>query len=153
MIKEGLVIVSTILIYELFDREDCGFVGGVDNGSDSNDDSDNGSNDRGISDDSDSDVNVDGTFSTVDDGVTDECDIKCNRDEGFGDEVANVNCDEEVDEYKCDDDDDDNDDGGGGDVDEDGTDDEDGNDDICDAVAEECKDGRLLWLLTELLAV
>lgn len=41
---------------------------------------------------------MDGTFSIVDDGVTDECDIEGKRDEGFGDEEANVNCDDEVDE-------------------------------------------------------
>jgi hypothetical protein len=147
------------MIYEPFDGEDCGFGAGVDSGSDINDDGDNDDcSERGISDDSVSDVNMDGIFSIVDDGVTDECDIKGNRDEGFGDDEDNINCDAEVDENKCIDDDVDVDGGGGGVNDdstgEDGTVDEGGdNDDICDAVAEECKNVRLLWVLTELLAI
>jgi hypothetical protein len=111
----------------------------------------NDCNDTGLSDDSDSDVNTDGNFIIVG-GVTGECDTKGNGDEGFGDEV-NVKCDDEVDGNKCvvvdDDDDDDDDEGGGGGVNDDGNGEDDADDEIddderCDAVAEECDDGRLL---------
>jgi hypothetical protein len=158
----GLVTVSSILIYELFDVEDCGFSDGVDNDSASNDDGDDDCCDKGFSDDSVNDVNIDGTFSK-DGGDTGVRDTKGNREEGSGDE-DDINFDGEVDENKCvdfivvddgeddgiDDDDDSNDDndGGGANDDgngEDGANDEIGdNDDICDDVAEECKDGRLL---------
>jgi hypothetical protein len=142
----------------------------VDNGSDSNDDGENDCSDTGLSDDSDSDVTMDGTFGIVG-GVNGECDIKGNGDEGFGDEEDNIKCDDDdVDGNKCDDDDDDDDDDndddgdddndndGGGGVNDDGNgeggaDDEICDDDICDAVAEECKDVRLLLVLKELLAV
>jgi hypothetical protein len=155
IIREGSVIVSTVLIYELFGGEDCGFSAGVDNDSDSNDDGDNDCSDRGISDDCDSDVNMAGTLSTVDDAVTDECDTRGKRDEGLGDEETNKNCDDEVDENNCgggggddgddDDDDNDNDDdddsSGIGDDDNDDNDNDDGDDDSS-GIGEDGTDGE-----------
>jgi hypothetical protein len=147
--RDGSVTVSTVLKYELFKGEACGFCVGVDNGLDGNND---GCGKAGISDDCDINAIMDVTFNVVDDGVTDVCDVKDNGDEGFGDEEGTVNCDDRVDKDE------------GADVDksgvnddstcEDGICDEGGNeDDICNVAGEECKDCRSLWIFTELLVV
>jgi hypothetical protein len=144
-----------VLEYELFDEGDCGLSDGVDAtvGEDDNlDDNDGGNNDdcgTGVSDSTDNDVNRDG--SVVDDSFIDECDtVKGNRNEGFGDDEYNTNCDEDEVEDDCVDGDCVNDDSNGEDEDEE--EEESGNKgDTYVDVGDECKDGGLLWKLTELL--
>jgi hypothetical protein len=141
----------------LFNEEDCGLGDGVDatvgeadglNGNDAGNDNDCG--DRGVSDDTNNDVNMDG--NVVDDSLVDECDtVKGNRNEGFGDDEYNTKCDEEEVEDNCVDGDCVNDDSIGDEEEEDDKE-EGGNEDDTYDVGDECKDGSLLWIFTELLA-
>jgi hypothetical protein len=149
--RGGLVTVFTVLGYELFDGEDCGLGATVvegDNGLDEkyvvNDDD---CGDRGVSDVTDCDVDMDG--NAADEGFAEGCDtVKGNRDEGFGDDEYEANCDDKEGKDDCVDDECENDDR----IDEseedneaDDDDNEGGNeDDVCDAVGDESKEGSLL---------
>jgi len=147
IIREGSVTVSTVLKYELFNREACGFCVGVNNGFDGNDD---GCGEAGVSVDCDISAIMDAACIVVDGDIADVCDVKDIGDEGFGDEDSTVNCDDRG--YK----DEGADEGGINDDSncEDGTCVKGGNDDdACNVVCKECKDCRLLWVFTELLVV
>jgi hypothetical protein len=140
IVTAGLVTVSTILKYELFDGKVCGFDAGVDSGLSGNN---VGCGEAGISDDCDINAIMDATCDVVDDGVTDVCDVKGNGGEGFGDEEGTVNCNNRVDKDE------------GADIDESGVNDNRACEDCIDdgVVGEECKDGRSLWMFPELLVV
>lgn len=143
IIREGSETVSSVLKYELFNREACGFCVGVDNGLDGNND---GCGEAGVSVDCDINAIMDATCIVVDDGIADVCDVKDIGDEGFGDEDSTVNCDDRGDK----------DEGGINDDSncEDGTCVKGGNDDdVCNVVSVECKDCRSLWAFTESLVV
>jgi hypothetical protein len=139
----GSVIVSSVLKYELFNRETCGFCVTVNNGLD-------GCGETGVSDDCGINAIMDATCIVVDDGTADVCDVKGIGDEGFGDEDSTANCDDMVDKDEGSDKSGINDDSDC----EDGTCVDGGNeDDVCNVVCKECKDCGSLWAFTELLVV
>ena len=147
IIREGSVTVSTVLKYELFNREACGFCVGVNNGLDGNND---GRGEAGVSVDCDINAIMDATCIVVDDGIADVCDAKDIGDEGFGDEDSTVSCDDRGDKDIGADEGGINDDSNC----EDGISVKGGNDDdVCNVVSIECKDCRSLWVFTELLVV
>jgi hypothetical protein len=147
IIREGSVTVSTVLKYELVNRDACGFCVGVNNGLDGNND---GCGEAGVSVDCDINAIMDATCIVVDDGIADVCDVKDIGDEGFGDEDSTVNCDDRGDKDECADEGGINDDSNC----EDGMCVKGGNDDdACNVVSTECKDCRSLWVFTELLVV
>lgn len=147
IIIEGSVTVSTVLKYELFNREACGFCVCVNNGLDGNND---GCGEAGVSVDCDINAIMDATCVVVDDDIADVCDVKGIGNEGFGDEDSTVNCGDRGDKDEGV--------GEGGTNDdsncEDGTCVKGGNDDdSCNVVCKECKDCRSLWVFTKLLVV
>ena len=148
IIREGSVNVSTVLKYELFNREACGFCVGVNNGLVGNNDD---CSKVGVSDGCDINAIMVSTCIVVDDGIADVCDIKDNGDEGFGDEDGTVYCDDRVDKDEGADERGINDDSNC----EDGTCVEGGNDDdVLDVACKEFKDSRsVVGSFAELLVV